>query len=83
MSTFRTKLLAVRTGREETVHDLTGVTKVRCGHYHSMALKSDGTVWAWGWNRYGQLGNSTNAGVDAANPQQPITKSFEMDVSCP
>ena len=24
MSTFRTKLLAVRTGREETVHDLTG-----------------------------------------------------------
>ncbi|HHT9159863.1 MAG TPA: hypothetical protein ACFYEH_08365 [Candidatus Brocadiaceae bacterium] len=24
-----------------------------------MALKSDGTVWAWGWNGYGQLGDGT------------------------
>jgi hypothetical protein len=23
-------------------------------------LKSDGTVWAWGWNRYGQLGSVTS-----------------------
>ena len=25
----------------------------------------------------------TAAGVDAANPQQPVSKSFEMDVTCP
>jgi hypothetical protein len=24
-----------------------------------LALKSDGTVWAWGWNAYGQLGDRT------------------------
>ena len=24
--------------------------------YHGLALKSDGTVWGWGDNRYGQLG---------------------------
>ncbi|MGC9030112.1 MAG: RCC1 domain-containing protein [Desulfomonilaceae bacterium] len=26
---------------------------------HSLALKSDGTVWAWGYNGYGQLGDGT------------------------
>ena len=28
------------------------------GYGHSLALKSDGTVWAWGWlNFHGQLGD--------------------------
>jgi alpha-tubulin suppressor-like RCC1 family protein len=26
---------------------------------HSLALKRDGTVWAWGNNQYGQLGDGT------------------------
>jgi alpha-tubulin suppressor-like RCC1 family protein len=37
----------------------TGVTTVAAGGYHSVARKSDGTVWAWGFNFYGQLGNGT------------------------
>jgi alpha-tubulin suppressor-like RCC1 family protein len=26
---------------------------------HSLALKSDGTVWSWGYNNYGQLGDGS------------------------
>jgi Tol biopolymer transport system component len=38
---------------------LTGVTTIAAGGTHSVALKSDGTVWAWGNNEHGQIGNST------------------------
>jgi len=34
-------------------------TAVACGRYHSLTLKNDGTVWAWGDNCYGQLGDGT------------------------
>jgi alpha-tubulin suppressor-like RCC1 family protein len=29
------------------------------GAYHSLLLRADGTVWAWGDNSYGQLGDGT------------------------
>lgn len=32
---------------------------VAAGGYHSVALKQDGTVWAWGDNSRGQLGDGT------------------------
>ena len=28
--------------------------------WHTVALKSDGTLWAWGTNEYGQIGDDTN-----------------------
>ena len=29
---------------------------VACGRYHTTAIKTDGTLWNWGYNSYGQLG---------------------------
>ncbi len=36
---------------------LSGVTAVNCGWFQSIALDSDGDVWAWGDNSAGQLGD--------------------------
>jgi RHS repeat-associated protein len=41
------------------VSSLTGMTRVAGGYLHSLALKSDGTVWAWGANDFGALGDGT------------------------
>jgi alpha-tubulin suppressor-like RCC1 family protein len=47
----------------------TGITPmVKGGNYHSVALKTDGTVWAWGYNYYGQLGDGTY--TDRSTPAQ-------------
>ena len=50
------------------VPGLTGVAAVSAGYAHSLVMKSDGTVWAWGWNGYGQLGDGTS--VDKYQPVQ-------------
>jgi len=48
----------------ELVPGLTGIVDVDDGHYHSIALKDDGTAWTWGYGSFGQLGNdSTSAQV--------------------
>ena len=49
---------------------LTGVTAITAGSYHSLALRSDGMVWAWGWNSSGQLGDSTT--TDHSTPAQVV-----------
>ena len=36
-----------------------GVCFVAQGSYHNMAIQEDGTVWAWGSNTYGELGDGT------------------------
>lgn len=38
---------------------ISGVADISAGTYHSVALKSDGTVWAWGSNSFGQVGDGT------------------------
>ena len=50
------------------VPGLSNVTAVSAGTSYSLALKSDGTVWAWGSNDVGQLGDGTQ--TDRYSPVQ-------------
>ena len=44
---------------------------ISAGRFHSVAIRLDGTLWAWGSNYYGQLGDGTTAA--RATPQQAGT----------
>ena len=43
-------------------------SSVSAGFYHTIAIKTDGTLWAWGYNVYGQLGDGTT--TDRTSPVQ-------------
>jgi YD repeat-containing protein len=44
------------------------VTQVAAGEDHSLAVTSTGQLYAFGYNRYGQLGSATNNGTEEPNP---------------
>jgi alpha-tubulin suppressor-like RCC1 family protein len=48
--------------------------QVSAGMWHTLAVRSDNTLWAWGRNNYGQLGSDTG-GLDVALPLQIGTDS--------
>ena len=43
------------------------------GRYHTIALKDNGTVWAWGSNSYGQLGDGTTTNKTTPVPVSDLT----------
>jgi hypothetical protein len=44
--------------------------QVTCGYQHTAAIKTDGTLWTWGYNGYGGLGDNTTT-----NRFTPVTTS--------
>lgn len=49
---------------------LTGVVAIGAGSFHSVALTSEGEVWAWGKDDEGQAGDGTLGGGNVVYPSQ-------------
>lgn len=64
-TTSSTGCMCVKTPTAATISN---VVQIEAGAYYTLALKADGTVWAWGYNEKGQLGD--NSTTDRATPVQ-------------
>ena len=65
-------------GRLRRIPGLSQVRAVAAGTWHRCALKLDGSVWCWGANDHGQVGNGKAANdypVDAAFEVTPVRVS--------
>jgi alpha-tubulin suppressor-like RCC1 family protein len=57
----------------------TGFVKIAAGAFHTLGIKTDGTLWAWGWNGYGQLGDGST--LQRNTPVQIGTESNWIMIS--
>jgi alpha-tubulin suppressor-like RCC1 family protein len=74
--------IAVQVPGPNGVGFLTDVIAVAAGNNHTVALKSDGTVWAWGQNTYGQLGdNTTTQRLTPVQVHAPDNIGFLNDIA--
>ena len=56
-NTFSNRLTPIKVLGQYGTGYLSGVTAIAGGNDHSLAIMNDGTVFTWGYNGYGQLGN--------------------------
>jgi len=54
---------------------------VAAGDHHALALRADGTLWAWGDNQYGQAGTGTSTTQLLLTPTQVGTATTWTSVS--
>ena len=65
----------------QTIAGGTNWKQVSAGLNHTAAIKTDGTLWCWGYNLYGSLGDNTD--VDKSSPVQTISSGTDWyQVSC-
>jgi len=65
----------------QTVAYGTNWKQVSANVYHTAAVKTDGTLWMWGYNYYGNLGDNTQ--VDKSSPVQTVAGGTNWkQVSC-
>ena len=60
-----------RSSPVQTVSGGTNWKQVAGGGYHTAAIKTDGTLWTWGWNDFGQLGD--NSITNKSSPVQTVS----------
>ncbi|MEG2455712.1 MAG: hypothetical protein RSC08_05615, partial [Oscillospiraceae bacterium] len=78
---FYTYEPATQTYKLEATATADAYAKVVVGEDYTLALKADGTVWAWGRNTWGQLGVGAGSvgGVESAPQQLTFTKIIGYD----
>ncbi|AEC02728.1 fimbrillin family protein [Parasphaerochaeta coccoides] len=75
--TTDSKGMPVQVKASTTPNDfMTDVEAVSTGVYHTMILKKDGTLWATGYNEYGQLGDGTSN--DRSTPVQVLSMGADV-----
>jgi len=60
---------------------LKNIVAISRGGFHSLALADDGTVWAWGKNSSGQLGNGSASSTPTCDPVKVIDPSGSGEMS--
>jgi len=53
-----------------TLAAIPDATAIGAGMFHSLAVRADGSVWAWGMNGSGQLGSGGDSGAFSVQPVQ-------------
>ena len=65
----------------QTISAGTSWAVIACGAYHTAAIKTDGTLWMWGLNGNGQLGDNTT--TSRSSPVQTVSGGTTWkQVSC-
>ena len=60
-------------GQPVQILGLSGITAISAGGFHNLALDRNGSVWAWGANIYGQLGNGITTNSNVPVPVQGLS----------
>ncbi|ROW03537.1 hypothetical protein VSDG_01273 [Cytospora chrysosperma] len=55
------------------------ITKIACGSYHSFAVDSQGRLYSWGLNNFGELGVENGVGEDSAVVLEPTLVETLVD----
>jgi alpha-tubulin suppressor-like RCC1 family protein len=73
--------IANKSSPVQTIAGGTNWKQVSCGMGHTAAIKTDGTLWTWGWGPHGQLGDNTS--TSKSSPVQTVAGGSNWSsVSC-
>ncbi|MCC8066848.1 MAG: hypothetical protein LIO94_07075 [Clostridiales bacterium] len=79
--TFELEYMTTAIDGDSTTQTIETAPMVASNAHNSIALMSDGTVWTWGDNTYGQLGNKSNeASYIPVQVRNPISDKYLTDV---
>jgi len=80
--TYRDVPVQIETSSNRTPSSWASVVS---GHFHTVALKADGSLWTWGVNVYGQLGDGTGGhgwGDRSDDRHSPVRIGMDYDWVC-